>query len=380
MSNTLRTNLLRFAAILITATVILSLVELGSYLALRSIKNGLTTPGWPTGQSVTGRPLNTTVTFKSGQDAIEYTTNEFGFRDVSWGHETSGRRRIAIFGDSFTEGWGVKQQDIVAYQLRKMIPNADVLNFGLSGSGPGFARCIYHELAKRYKPDVVIFLSFVGNDFIDAKNEEKVCILDRNPISAKFKFPYSLSLWNVIRLTSEEDVELERIKQHPSYSRISAEYRSRLDRKEVHLTLARFALQDPGVIQSFLAPPTAEQSSAYRNHLSEFIKDTSDSGVKTFVLAAIPFSVQVSNEQFAEFHEMGFIGFESLKEVFSLQSQLHQIATEVGALFSGKFIELDLTPAFEIASKNRRLYLPFDAHTNANGHNLIARELAAVLR
>ena len=35
MSNTLRTNLLRFAAILITATVILSLVELGSYLALR---------------------------------------------------------------------------------------------------------------------------------------------------------------------------------------------------------------------------------------------------------------------------------------------------------------------------------------------------------
>jgi hypothetical protein len=75
----------------------------------------------------------------------------------------AGKIRIAAFGDSFTHGDYVNNDDTWAEKLNGMDANLEVLNFGVSGYGLDQAYLRYKEEGALFKPHIVI-IGFMSED------------------------------------------------------------------------------------------------------------------------------------------------------------------------------------------------------------------------
>jgi GDSL-like lipase/acylhydrolase family protein len=98
--------------------------------------------------------------------AVEVRYNSLRFRDVEPSPRPEGVRRVAIVGDSFTEGQGVKELDTYPRVLEKLLDAGgggwEVRNCGRRGAdfpqlNEAFEDCL------RYSPDVVVY-AMVLND------------------------------------------------------------------------------------------------------------------------------------------------------------------------------------------------------------------------
>ena len=67
--------------------------------------------------------------------------------------------RVALFGDSFTNGIGVSQPETWAAELERQSPSGrlEVLNFGVPAYGMDQAFLRYRKTGRRFQPDVVVF-------------------------------------------------------------------------------------------------------------------------------------------------------------------------------------------------------------------------------
>lgn len=95
----------------------------------------------------------------------EHHTNRQGLHNINEFslERENARVRIAMFGDSFTCGNEVPFLLGMGSLLEMLVPESEVLNFCVSGTGieTMFARYV-HE-AKKFKPDVVVFNVFVDD-------------------------------------------------------------------------------------------------------------------------------------------------------------------------------------------------------------------------
>jgi hypothetical protein len=116
---------------------------------------------------------------REGQGRVR--VNSAGFR----GPEVSttpdpGVLRIAVLGDSFTEGLQVDEPATWVQQLQALLMSertcglrrghpagVEVLNFGVGGYGTGQELLTWRHLARRYHPDLVLLALYPGNDFTD---------------------------------------------------------------------------------------------------------------------------------------------------------------------------------------------------------------------
>ncbi|CAN5493821.1 hypothetical protein BH10ACI3_BH10ACI3_27310 [soil metagenome] len=92
-------------------------------------------------------------------------TNNAGFRsehDYS-GAKDSGKFRILLFGDSFTAGDAVSNKNRFGDVLETLIPNLEVYNFGLPGTGTDQHYLTYSDIAKAYEHDLIVIASQVEN-------------------------------------------------------------------------------------------------------------------------------------------------------------------------------------------------------------------------
>jgi lysophospholipase L1-like esterase len=95
-----------------------------------------------------------------------YTANSHGMRDRERAIK-SDKKRIAVLGDSFTEGFGLKRHERWTDQLenKTQIPH---LNFGNAGIfGPTQYSLLYENLVKKFDHAGVIIGLFPGNDLLD---------------------------------------------------------------------------------------------------------------------------------------------------------------------------------------------------------------------
>ncbi len=91
--------------------------------------------------------------------------NQMGFRcDHEFIKEKeANKRRILLFGDSYTAGDGVSNGKRYGDLLEKEIPNLEVYNFALPGTGTDQHYLIYNEYAKNIEHDLVIIAILVEN-------------------------------------------------------------------------------------------------------------------------------------------------------------------------------------------------------------------------
>jgi hypothetical protein len=92
-------------------------------------------------------------------------TNAAGFRCT---HEFEHEKppdvfRVLLFGDSYTEGEGVSNQHRYGDVLETLVPQVEVFNFGLGGTGTDQHYLIYRELGAGLEYDAVVVGLLVEN-------------------------------------------------------------------------------------------------------------------------------------------------------------------------------------------------------------------------
>lgn len=130
--------------------------------------------------------------------------------------------RIAVFGDSFTEGNEVADEHTWPRQLERRLNEAglraEVLNFGVSAYGMGQAYLRWRHLGKAFAPDIVLF----GLQPENLKRNVNVFRQLLNPAGMPFSKPRfaridgELALLNAPALPPEELIAtFERFAEHP---------------------------------------------------------------------------------------------------------------------------------------------------------------------
>lgn len=75
----------------------------------------------------------------------------------------AGTQRVLVFGDSFTFGDEVSDEETYAHFLEQLLPGVEVVNLGVHGYGHDQMLLYLREVGARYQPDVVL-LGFVADD------------------------------------------------------------------------------------------------------------------------------------------------------------------------------------------------------------------------
>ena len=90
--------------------------------------------------------------------------NSHGFRSAEFEPQPpTGCRRVLLFGDSFTAGDGVSQGRRFGDLLEKRVPDLEVLNFGLPGTGTDQQYLAYTEYAAAFEHDLLVVAVLVEN-------------------------------------------------------------------------------------------------------------------------------------------------------------------------------------------------------------------------
>jgi hypothetical protein len=105
---------------------------------------------------------------------ITYTSDEHGFNNPT-GIWQSGQIDIAALGDSFTQGYCVPREKSFVGLIRQAYPAT--LNLGMAANGPIYMLATLQEYLPRFKPKVVLWFYFEGNDLVELQIEKKSGLL-----------------------------------------------------------------------------------------------------------------------------------------------------------------------------------------------------------
>jgi hypothetical protein len=114
------------------------------------------TKGWVVKPNVTNMPAF---------EGELLNTNSRGIRGkVEYSYDKPADKvRILVLGDSFTFGEEVGDNEHYVYYLQQMLPEAEVINFGVHGYGHDQMLIYLQEEGVKYKPDIVM-LGFIDDD------------------------------------------------------------------------------------------------------------------------------------------------------------------------------------------------------------------------
>lgn len=116
-------------------------------------------------------------------------TNSLGFRSETefFPQKTTNKKRILLFGDSYTAADGVSNKKRYSDLLMQLLPDTEIYNFGMPGTGTDQQYLIYKEYAKDIEHDLVMVVVLVENirrimvQYRYYLNEKKEKILFQKP-------------------------------------------------------------------------------------------------------------------------------------------------------------------------------------------------------
>lgn len=112
---------------------------------------------------------------------VEVHTNKYGMRNPDITPvKPPNTKRVLFIGDSFTMGWGVKEEDGFVRKTESILnqehlPNAiQTINAGFTAAGPSGYYLSLKLDSLQFDPDVVVVGFFLGNDILSRKDVEWV--------------------------------------------------------------------------------------------------------------------------------------------------------------------------------------------------------------
>ncbi len=165
--------LARLTVVVASVLVAIGLCELGARLAEGPRPPVAATPdqyefyrfddvlGWSQAPGTRG-------TFQRAEFTHPVSVNDHGmrYRAVSK-RRTPGVARIAVLGDSFTWGLGVRVEDRLTERAEALLGGrAELLNFGVSGYAPVQYDLMLDEVLS-FEPQIVVVVFCLANDFLD---------------------------------------------------------------------------------------------------------------------------------------------------------------------------------------------------------------------
>lgn len=305
--------------------------------------------------------------------AVEFRINSAGLRDREFQLEKSpGVRRILVFGDSFVEGWGVRQEETVSEQLEERLYEVEVLNFGVAGYGTDQEWLLFEKAGQRCQPDLVVVF-FYGNDLWNNAA--------RQGIGAErgYKPFFQVEPDGQLRLGGVPVKKLDFWDQEASlpWPRQLERYLQQhwhfyvLLRKAVAPEIPVKQQQEyyAGLYGSQDDPRWARVWELTGRILREFAARAERAGAR-MLLVYVPAIVQIEEEDWQMKRQLhGLMGeYDLLKPDRQLARFCHQYHIPL----------LDLYEPFKQAASSQKLYFR-DSHWNAQGHALAAEQLAAYL-
>ncbi|MBF0483342.1 MAG: SGNH/GDSL hydrolase family protein [Candidatus Omnitrophica bacterium] len=130
------------------------------------------------------------------------------------------KKRIAAFGDSFTYCEGVLDTNTWEYFLEKMLPNVEVMNFGVPAYGLDQAYWRYIKEGKAFKPDIVLIGYLSENIFRNVNNYR----------------PFYWQWGNILFPKPVYNLKNDELQLMPNYFRQKNDYRTFLSDPEKHLS------------------------------------------------------------------------------------------------------------------------------------------------
>lgn len=121
---------------------------------------------------------------------VEVRTNAYGHRDRDMTIERKpGVKRIAMLGDSFVEGWGVKFEETASKRLERLFAEAgtevEVLNMGVGNYNSVMEVRAFLTRGHAFRPDMVV-LNYTFNDAEPVPSYGSENFLARHSMAATF--------------------------------------------------------------------------------------------------------------------------------------------------------------------------------------------------
>lgn len=300
--------------------------------------------------------------------------NDAGFRCK---HEfrasrTPGYRRILLFGDSLTAGDGVSNEYRFGDLLEKAIPDLEIYNLGLSGTGTDQQFLAYKEYSMSIDHDVLIIALFVSN--IRRVAAHARYYYDENGKVVCYEKPY-YELVNGDLLLKNVPPRKEPIIE----SALSKEERNFIDRGH----------PVPGMIRKLISV-TRQSSILYNIFIASGIKDLAQ---KTLHYQIVPEYDDPNNPAWLLMrailkewiinhkqpvllipipfyhHVMGIC------DAKPYQSRMHEVASDAGGILYDPLRDFIKYPRKERSS----FYFETDSHLTPKGHGAIATPLTPVI-
>jgi lysophospholipase L1-like esterase len=260
-----------------------------------------------------------------------------------------------VLGDSFTFGYGVSDGEIFADHLRRLLPEAEIINLGVTAYDLGQEHALLQAEGLAYKPNVVV-VALCQNDVIatrrhPAPHQEPTVSRGWKQFLAEHSY-----LYDCVRTAVSLNKPLSRflvrigVKGHPGgYDALDTNLRSALVHYPPELTAQWRAMTDELVN----------------------IKTTCDQISALLLVAAIPARQAVEEDALAA--SLGYSQFDVVD--FDLEKPyrtLQEFCRTAGIEFVNAY------PAFRQSSE--RLYIRYDLHFSPQGHALFASLVAPRLR
>jgi lysophospholipase L1-like esterase len=294
----------------------------------------------------------------SGRDfSAPFRTDGYGFRNAwPWPEQAD----IVVVGDSFVFGYGVADTEAWPALLAQALPQARVINLGLSGAGPQQYLRIYETFGVSLQPKVLVVGLLLINDFWDAAmfdrwvkahTEEHYLVWRSRPYHFTLSRPLA-SLKNALRQYSYV------------YNLARNAYRAWRKGGAIHLEQTdgtRLQLVPSFVAQAAsMGQPARREFQLVLQALVDLQTLARQHGTSVLVV------IQPAKEEV-------YLPLLS-KPVADLSAPLRLALDAQGIAY------LDVTAAFQqCARTGERLFFEVDGHINKQGHRLLAQEVLAHL-
>lgn len=298
--------------------------------------------------------------------------NSKGFRNKEFFLEKGKITRIMVFGDSFTFGHGVEENETYSAFLESMFEGEskiiEVINAGYKAawSPDSYYLFLKNEISK-YKPDIVIFGIWVGNDLTDIKDNEWLKLDNKGlPLDIESKI-YYVDGSNRLR----DKNFIDRGSLYSTIGNFLWKYSQtyNLVRNKFNFLLIKIRKSTQDDFNCIYCNEfDKKHESTWKNMklIMKASKDISDDKDFKFIVAIFPTKEQVDNKEWEKYK-----GFYKDRGMVMERPQ-----TEFkGILHSLGIMYIDLLPDFQKLNVDNSFYFENDPHWNVKGHELVAQKL-----